>query len=179
MKGIDAEAHRRNLNYTPEIKRKRVLWGMMKVMFHCSPRPFYRWRNALLRRFGAKVDRTVRLYPSVEVFYPWNVQFDAWVTLAWNVKIYSLGKIHLAERVMISQGAHLCAGTHDFRKPNYPLLTPPISIGAGTWICAEAFIGPGVTVGEGAIIASRAVVVKDVPASSIAGGNPARVIKEL
>jgi putative colanic acid biosynthesis acetyltransferase WcaF len=58
-----------------------------------------------------------------------------------------------------------------------PLIKPPIEIGDEVWVCADAFIGPNVTVADSAIIAAASVVVKDVLSSSIVGGNPAKFIK--
>ena len=60
--------------------------------------------------------------------------------------------------------------------PAMPLVRAGITIGSGTWICADAFIGPDVRVGHNSIVAARAVVVKDVGDRVIVGGNPARVI---
>jgi putative colanic acid biosynthesis acetyltransferase WcaF len=78
---------------------------------------------------------------------------------------------------MISQEAYLCAGTHDHTDPALPLLTPPVLLGPDSWVCARAFIGPGVTVGAGAVVAACGVVVKDVEPWTIVGGNPAKFIK--
>ena len=77
----------------------------------------------------------------------------------------------------VSQEAYLCAGTHDYTDPHMPLVALPIHIGSEAWVCARAFLGPGVTIGEGAIVAACGVVTKDVPAWTIVGGNPARFIK--
>lgn len=173
---FDPEAHRQNANYPKSVLLKRLFWGPANVLFHLSPRPLYGFRNQLLRLFGAKIGKRVRLYPSCDVFYPWNFEARDDVTLAWKVKIYSLGKILLEEGVMISQHAHLCAGSHDYSRPNRPLLTPPIVIGRGAWIGTEAFIAPNTTIGAGAIIGARAVVVKTVEPWTIVAGNPARVI---
>jgi putative colanic acid biosynthesis acetyltransferase WcaF len=79
---------------------------------------------------------------------------------------------------MVSHRAHLCAGTHDFNCPNLPLLKPPIKIENQAWICTDAFVGPGVTVGEGAIVGARAVVTKDIAPWAIMAGNPAKCIKQ-
>jgi putative colanic acid biosynthesis acetyltransferase WcaF len=57
------------------------------------------------------------------------------------------------------------------------LLRPPIAIGPDAWICADAFVGPGITVGEGAIVGARAVAMNDVTPWSIVIGNPARQTK--
>ncbi|MEE9211386.1 MAG: hypothetical protein V3U29_01905, partial [Phycisphaeraceae bacterium] len=77
---------------------------------------------------------------------------------------------------VVSQDAHLCAGTHDYTQPHLPLQRPPINIGNGVWVCADAFIGPGVTIGDNSVVAARAVVTKDVPPGVVVGGNPAQVI---
>jgi putative colanic acid biosynthesis acetyltransferase WcaF len=59
-----------------------------------------------------------------------------------------------------------------------PLLKPPIKVGSGVWIAREAFIGPGVTVHDNAVVGARAVVMKDVPPATVVAGNPAQVVKE-
>lgn len=82
----------------------------------------------------------------------------------------------IGSKVTISQRVHLCAGSHDFRDPAMTLIKPPINIGDEAWVCADAFVGPGVSVGAGAVVAARAVVVKNVEACTIVGGNPAKEI---
>ncbi|MEP4705396.1 MAG: putative colanic acid biosynthesis acetyltransferase, partial [Hyphomicrobiales bacterium] len=93
-----------------------------------------------------------------------------------NVILYALGNITLGKSVTISQNAHLCAGSHDYRDAAMTLTKPPITVGEGVWVCADAFIAPNTIVGERAIVAARAVVVKDVAAKTIVGGNPAKKI---
>ena len=94
-----------------------------------------------------------------------------------DVRVYNLAKVTLGERVTISQEAYLCAGTHDYTQLSLPLVTKPIVVGADAWICARAFVGPGVTVGTGAVVAACAVVMKDVPEWTIVAGNPAGYVK--
>ncbi|SDW04711.1 putative colanic acid biosynthesis acetyltransferase WcaF [Thiocapsa roseopersicina] len=91
--------------------------------------------------------------------------------------IYNLGSVSIGDRATISHRAHLCAGSHDYRDPALPLLRLPIEVGPQAWICADAFVGPGRRIGEGAIVGAAAVVVKDVPPWTIVAGNPARVIR--
>ena len=88
--------------------------------------------------------------------------------------LYALGRITIGARATISQGAHLCAGTHDYREPSFPLLKLPIVIGEGAWICADAFVGPNVIIGDFAIAGARAVVMRNVLPRAIVTGNPAR-----
>ncbi|MGA2867968.1 MAG: putative colanic acid biosynthesis acetyltransferase, partial [Verrucomicrobiota bacterium] len=92
--------------------------------------------------------------------------------------IYNLGPVTLGEKVTISHRAQLCAGTHDYTRLALPLIKPPIIIEDQAWICADAFVGPGVTVGEGAIIGARAVVMKNVKSWAIMAGNPAQFVKQ-
>lgn len=104
---------------------------------------------------------------------PWNLVLGAQCAVGDRAILYSLGPIMIGPRTTVSQGAHLCAGTHDWRDPTMPLLKPPIEIGADAWVCADAFIGPNVTIGSGAIIGARAVVTKNVGPGLIVAGNPA------
>lgn len=173
---FDALAHRRNDNYAAKTFVWRILWIVGAFIFRCVPRPFYGLRNTILRLFGARLGKSVRVYPSVEVFYPWNVSIGDFATIGPRTRLYSLGKIEIGPECLVSQNVHFCAGTHDYRALNLPLRTPPIVLGRGVWVCADVFVGPGVRVRDYAILAARAVVVKEVPAAAIVGGNPAKVI---
>jgi len=172
----DLAAHRRNHNYPTSVYIKRVIWGALKPIFRLSPRKLYGFRNWLLRLMGAKLGERVIIYPQAEVFFPWNLVIGDDSIISWDVKIYNLGPIEIGRHTMISQGVQLCAGTHDFRQPNLPLLTPPIKVGSGVWLCAGAFIGPGVSIADNAVVGARAIVVKNVENGDIVAGNPARVI---
>jgi len=107
---------------------------------------------------------------------PWNVEIGDWSALGEDVFVYSLGKVRIGKNVTISYRSHLCAGTHDLSDPLLPLLKPPIDIEDGVWIGTDAFIGPGITIENLAVVGARAVVVKDVAPQSIVVGNPARSI---
>ena len=173
---IDVDAHRAIRNYTMRTYVARVAWGLLQPLFRYSPRFCYGWRNLLLRIFGASIGKRVRIYPTAKIMFPWNFNIGDSSTVAWNCTVYSLGEIKIGSNTMISQGTHLCAGSHDYRKPDLPLLRPPITIRDGVWCCAEAFIGPGVEIGCNAVVAARAVVVEDVPPGDIVAGNPAKIV---
>ena len=148
------------------------------LLFRFSPQPFHRWRAMILRCCGAKLGTGCHVYPGVKIWAPWNLECGDEAGIASGVTLYSQGRITIGKRAVISQGAHLCAGTHDFNHPGFPLVTKPIVIGDHAWIAAEAFIHAGVTIGEGAVIGARAVVTKDMPAWMVCAGNPCRPIKE-
>ncbi|RWN60794.1 MAG: hypothetical protein E5Y55_25775 [Mesorhizobium sp.] len=174
--GIDVRANRRARRYTRVELVGRVLWSMSHPLFRFSPRVLWGWRNLMLRAFGARIGRHVRIHPSAEIAIPWNVSIGDLVGIGDRAILYSLGRITIGNGATISQGAHLCAGTHDHRHPTLPLLKPPITIEPAVWVCADAFVGPGVTVGRRAIVGARAVVMRDVQSNAIVAGNPARIV---
>jgi putative colanic acid biosynthesis acetyltransferase WcaF len=175
---LDVKQNRQAKKYTSGEMTRRVLWTLAQPLFRFSPRPCFGWRRFLLRCFGAKIGRSVHIYSSARIFFPWNLEAGDESAVGEDALIYNLGPVTLGPRVTISHRAHLCAGTHDHTKPDFPLLRPPIVIGPEAWICADAFVGPGVTVGEGAIVGARAVAMKDVKARTIVVGNPARESKK-
>ncbi|MDZ8117739.1 hypothetical protein [Pontiella agarivorans] len=177
VSGLDISENRKAQKYSPVIQIRRVLWGFGKVVFRLIPRPFYAPRRMILRVFGARVGHHANIANTATIYFPWNLEIGDWSSIGERAMIYNLGKVTIGERATVSQGAHLCAGTHDFSDPATPLLTPPITIESQVWVCADAFIGPNVTVGEGAVVGARAVAVKNVEAWSVVAGNPAEFIK--
>lgn len=153
-----------------------MLWSLATPFFRFSPRPLWGWRRALLRSFGAKVGADVHIFPTVRIIIPWKLDLGEQCAVGDRVNLYALGTILIGPRATISQNAHICAGSHDYRRRSMPLLKAPIEIGADAWICADAFVGPGVTIGEGAILGARGVAVRDISPWTVAAGNPARPI---
>ena len=154
------------------------MWAVIKPFFRFSPRVLFAWRNFLLRLSGARIGKNVHIYNTAHVHFPWNLEVGDWAAIGDHALIYNLGPIRVGSAVTISQRAHLCAGTHDHTDPSMPLQRPPIVIGDQVWVCADAFIGPGITIGEGALVGARAVVVKDVEPWQIVAGNPAHPIRK-
>ena len=157
---------------------RRSLWALVQPLWRFSPRWCWGWRRSLLRLFGASIGSGMRIYPAARIHQPWNLAIGPRCTIAWNVVIYCLGPVSVGADVVISQGAHLCAGDHSIRDPEFALLKHPIHVGDGVWIAAEAFIGPSVSIGEFAVVGARAVVVRDVSPGNVVAGNPARVVGE-
>lgn len=131
----------------------------------------------MLRCFGARIGSHVQIHPSARIFIPWNLEIGEWSSVGFDALLYNLGPLKIGSKVTISQRAHLCGGTHDFRQPSMPLVKSEIVIGDEAWICADVFVGPGVSIGNSAIVGARSVVVKDVAVSMVVAGNPARVVR--
>lgn len=171
------QGNRRTSRYSFGEYAGRALWAVAWIVFRSIPGPLRAPRNGLLRLFGATIGRHVHVHRTALIALPWNLVIGDDSSIGDHARIYNLGMIRIGERTTISQYAHLCAGTHDHDDPLFPLLKPPITVGNDAWVCADAFIGPGVTIGDHAIVAAAAVVVRDVPPSAIVAGNPARVVK--
>ncbi|MDQ8190604.1 putative colanic acid biosynthesis acetyltransferase [Roseibacillus persicicus] len=158
---------------------RRVCWNLTwSLLASWTPAPLHAWRAFLLRTFGAEVGKGVHVYPKVKVWAPWNLRLGDQVGVGNGAILYSQGMITIGKKVVVSQGAHLCAGTHDYEDPGFPLVTGDISVRARAWIAAESFVHPGITIGEGAVLGARSVAVKDLEAWGVYGGNPARFLKK-
>ena len=155
----------------------RILWSFFFIFFRYSPRFFFKWRNFILRIFGAKIGKNVHIYPTAVIYLPWNLKIGDESSIGEWTLIYNLGEIDIGSRTTISHRAHLCAGTHDYSKSNLPLLRLPIKIGDQVWICSDSFIGPNVNIENGAIVGASAVVMKNVKTMEIVVGNPAKYVK--
>lgn len=155
----------------------RVAWMLVgRTLLRLSTERADGYRCWLLRRFGAKVGRGVRLARSCRVEIPWTLELGDGVHVGERAILYSLGRIVVGEGTVISHFAHLCAGSHDYSKRRFDLLRPPITVGARCWIGPDAFVGPGVRVGDGAVLEARACLFKDAEPGKLYAGNPAKIV---
>jgi putative colanic acid biosynthesis acetyltransferase WcaF len=156
----------------------RGLWMLTwAVLFRWSPRPCHGWRRLLLRAWGARIGPGAHVYPGARIWAPWNLVLGEGACIADGVDCYSQDRISLGRRAVVSQRAFLCCGTHDHTDPGRRLMTGPIRIGDEAWVCAQALIGPGVTVGDGCVVGAGAVAMRDQPAWMVCAGNPCAPIK--
>lgn len=167
---------------TPYSRKNKILRLVCSVAWAVLARPFPKsmamgWKRTLLRMFGAKIAPTAAVYATTKVFQPWLLTMDDYACLAEGVDCYNAAPIHIGRNATVSQRAFLCTAGHDISDPHHHQTSAPIVIGDRAWVCAEAFVGQGVTVGDGAVCAARAVVIKNVEPWTVVGGNPAKVIK--
>lgn len=174
----EIEAYKDSL--TLDNKLRRLFWNICcLIIFRPFAGPlFWRWRNVVLRMFGAKVGAGCKVSNNVKIWAPWNLELGKFVCLGPHCKVYSANRITISDKVTVSQGAYICSASHDIAYINKPLITAPIVIEQFAWICADAFVGIGVTIGEGAVVGARAAVFKDVEPWTVVGGNPAKFIKK-
>ena len=160
---------------------RRWLWAFVQAtFFRWSPRPLHGFRARLLRLFGADIPAPgqVVVFPTARITFPWLLTLAPRAMVGPHVTLYNLARITLLRGANLSQNCHLCAGTHDFMRWDMPLVTAPIVIGENAWLAADVFVGPGVTIGELAVVGARSVVVRDLPAYKICVGQPCRPVKD-
>jgi putative colanic acid biosynthesis acetyltransferase WcaF len=166
--------------YTLRQRVGRVCWDLVwLLLFRPSPRPLWAWRRGLLKLFGAKIAATAKVYSGVRVWAPWLIEVGEYTGIADGVVLYSQARIAIGSRCVVSQEAFLCAGTHDYSRRDFPLVTKPIQVGDDVWIAARAFVHPGVTIESRSVIGACAVVTKNVAAGVVMAGNPAVLIKRI
>lgn len=133
--------------------------------------------------FKSKIGKRVVFYPNIWVFTGKNLVLGDDVDLATGVLITTDGGVSIGDRTLVGYGTKILSSNH-----NVPMLPDrifnsghtkaPVVIGQDVWLGANCIILPGVTIGEGAIVAAGSVVTKNVPANVFVGGVPAKIIKE-
>jgi putative colanic acid biosynthesis acetyltransferase WcaF len=156
---------------------RRALWSAVwMLLFRPSPILLHSWRCLLLRLFGADIRGRALPYPSARIWAPWNLTMMDGSCLGSGSECYNVARVTLHPHSIVSQRAYLCTASHDLVEPGFALTAAPIAIGPYAWVAASAFVGPGVELGEYAMVAACAVAIRDVPAGQIVGGNPAKAI---
>jgi putative colanic acid biosynthesis acetyltransferase WcaF len=165
---------------TPWTMRERLgllLWrAAWTLLCAWTPKPLYRWRNLVLRLFGAHITGTPFVAASARISFPWRLTLEDRACLGAQCVVYNLGAITVRARATVAQESYLCAGSHDFADPALPLTVAPIEIGADAFIGVRAVVLPGVNVGTGAIIGAAAVVTRSQPAWQVCAGNPCKAL---
>ena len=157
----------------------RFAWGLVQaILFRPSPRNLHRWRNRLLRLFGAKLHPRARVYPRARIWAPWNLEMGDCATIADDVDVYCADRITLGERAIVSQYSYLCGASHDFEAPGRPLTPGPIVLEADVWLAADVFVAPGVTIGARTVVGARSSVFKDLPPGKVCMGTPAAPVRD-
>lgn len=168
---------------SPYSRREVITRYLWNICWLCLARPFPRnsfgsWKRFLLRLWGAKIDKTAVIYSGANIFAPWNLVMEAHSCIASNTNIYNAAMVILREGALVSQYSYICTATHDIRDRGFRLYSKPIVLERNSWVAARCFIGPGVVIGEGAVVGATASVFKDVPSWMVVGGNPARIINK-
>lgn len=165
-------------------KLRRAIWNVVRFgLFRpFGTKVFRPWRIVLLKLFGANVAWSAEVYASSKVWAPWLLTLGNHSCIGPYAIVYNQARVTLDDDACLSQYAYVCTAGHESCTTNNArtgLVVAPVTIGKGAWVGTRAYVNMGVSVGEGAVVAACACVVKDVLPRTIVGGNPAVVIKTL
>ncbi len=152
------------------------LWLLLNTALVRSRVPGYLHRRLILRAFGARIGARVLIKPGVHIKFPWRLEIgnDSWI--GEEVWIDNLAPVQIGANCCISQGVYICTGSHDWRKRTFDLIVKPVKIGDGAWLASRSVVGPGVLVGEGAVLSLGSVTTSDLAAWGIYQGFPATLV---
>jgi putative colanic acid biosynthesis acetyltransferase WcaF len=157
---------------------KILCWYFTSTLFFRSGLiPFSVILVFILRLFGAKIGKDVRIKPFVHIYYPWKLIVGDHSWLA-ECRIENLDQVVIGKNVCISQKAMLLTGNHNYKKVAFDLITKPIVLEDGVWIGASAIVCPGVIAASHSVLTVASVATKDLEAYTIYQGNPAVKLKD-
>ena len=157
---------------------KELLWRMIQQsLFNLEWIKMYKFKSSILKIFGSKVASDVVFKPKAKITFPWKFSIGKNSWIGEEVWLLNLEQITIGSDVCISQRTFLCTGSHDWSKSTFDLITKPITIEDGVWICANVFVGPGVTIGKNTVVKVGSVVTHDLPPNMICAGNPCCPVK--
>jgi acetyltransferase-like isoleucine patch superfamily enzyme len=130
---------------------------------------------------GRKVDDRFRLIPPFYTANGLEIRVGRHVFINQNCTLYDLAEIRIGDDVMIGPNVSIITASHPVAPSERRayVIGRPIVIENNVWIAAGATVIGGVTVGENSVVAAGAVVTRDVPANTLVGGNPARIIRSI
>lgn len=167
-----------NSHYYPGPAWKRALWYLLSyALFQSYVLPFSAPKAAVLRLFGARVGKGLRIKPAVRIKYPWLLTVGDHVWIGESVWIDNLAQVHLGHHVCLSQGAMLLTGNHNYKKPGFDLEVAGITLENGVWIGAQAIVCPGLKAASHAVLATGAVATTALEAYTVYAGNPAQAVR--
>jgi putative colanic acid biosynthesis acetyltransferase WcaF len=156
----------------------RALWVILEAVVLINPVvTSYRLKRGLLRLFGAQVGADVIIKPGVHIKYPWRLRVGDNCWLGERCWIDNMEDVTIGDNVVVSQGAYVCTGNHDWSDPGMALSPEPVVIEDGAWIGAFARVAPGSHVAPETVLVLGAVLLTDTEPRGIYRGNPAELMR--
>jgi len=154
------------------------IWLLFSNIFFLTNIPYPNTLKVLiLKFFGAKIGKKVIIKPWVKVKFPWNLILGNAVWLGESVWIDNISEVNIGNNVCISQGALLITGNHNYSSEFFELISKPIIIEDGAWVCAKSTVVGGITIHSHAILSIQSMASHNLNPYSIYSGNPAVHIK--
>lgn len=166
---------------SPGIFRKfrYAFWLLISNIFFLSNIPYPNTIKVfILKCFGCKIGKKVVIKPWVKIKFPWMLTIGDSVWLGESVWIDNISNVVIGNNVCISQGSLLITGNHDYSSEKFELISKPIIIEDGVWVCAKTILTGGITIHSHTVLAINSLASKDLEPYSIYSGNPAIFIKK-
>ena len=166
--------------FSKKIKVKKKLWEIIwNLTIRWLPKAgFNGWCRMIYRMFGAEIHKISAIHPSARIYMPWNLKMGPFSVIGSGAHILNAAPFAMGQNCVVSERAYICCASHNIYSNAHEQIHAPIVMGDRSWVAAEAFVGMGVTIGEGAVVGARAAVFKDVEPWTVVGGNPAKFIKK-
>lgn len=155
-------------------KPKQLIWYFINIIFLKSAFPFSSTLKCyLLKLFGAKLGKGIRIKPSINIKFPWKLTVgdDTWI--GENVWIDNLELVTIGSNCCLSQGVLILTGSHDVMKASFDYISGPIVLEDGVWLGAKSIVTSGVVCGSHSVLGAGSVGDKNLEPFTIYKGNPA------
>ncbi len=165
-----------------ELRALRLKARALMEKFNATPASRAKRREKLLRKLFGTAGSNIYIEPSFKCDYGCNIHVGENFYANYNCVILDCAEVRVGDDCFLGPQVGIYTATHPTEaaaRISGIEYANPITIGNNCWIGGHATINPGVTIGDNVVVASGAVVVKDVPDNVIVGGNPARIIKNL
>ncbi len=152
------------------------VWFFIQHFFFKSPYSPSVLKPTILRFFGASIGVNVLIRRGVRVHFPWNLEIADNCWIGEEVWFINHEKISIGSNVCISQRSIICSGGHDYQSASLEYAHKPVVIRDGAWVCLDAKVLPGVTIGECSVVSAGEIVQKSLPDYSMLVGGQIRPI---
>jgi putative colanic acid biosynthesis acetyltransferase WcaF len=154
------------------------LWHLFWTALASWTPPMARaWRRWLLRRFGATIDPTADVYGSATILHPERLKMEAFSNIGPKAIVDCTAPIVFEKYATISQGVRLCTKSLDPEDVAMRPFCDPIRLGKGCWVAADCFVGPGVNIGDRAVLGAAGVTFENLEPGIVYVGDPARPVR--
>lgn len=158
----------------------RDVWGdlRLRLLTDLGYFPSHRVRRFFYRRAGLTLHPTSSIHWRAEFYAPESIRIGRHCTIGDSAFLDGRSGLWIGDSVNFGSHVTIYTRQHDVDSKDFAEIGAPVTIGDRAWVSSHAIILPGVTVGEGAVVAAGAVVSKDVAPFTVVGGNPAQFIRE-
>jgi len=162
------------------VRRWRDVWSdlRLRLLADLGYFPSHRVRGYFYRRAGLLIDRTSSIHWRAEFYAPERITIGRYCTIGDSSFLDGRSGLMIGDCVNFGSHVSIYTRQHDVDSPDFAEVGAPVTIGDYAWVSSHSIVLPGVTIGEGAVVAAGSVVTKDVAPYTLVGGNPARYIRD-